>query len=76
VNETHTTIFPHFAYPVHYHWRSVQYAAKFYGITERGVRQWCTRGRFASLSIPIYQDRSRRWWIAIPKEEAYEKTAG
>jgi hypothetical protein len=64
-NCTHTTIFPHFAYPVHYHWRSVSFAAKFYGRTERRIRQWCTDGTLASIHIPTYQDSSKRWWILI-----------
>ena len=63
--ETHTTVFPHFATPVSFHWRSVAYAAKFYGKTERRIRQMCSRGEFADFKIPVYQDRSKRWWIAL-----------
>jgi hypothetical protein len=66
--QTHTTILPHFAYPMSYHWRSVSFAAKFYGRTERRIRQWIVQGRFASLNIPVYQDKSGRWWIAINEE--------
>lgn len=68
--ETHTTIFPHFAYPVHYHWRSVSFAAQFYGKTERRIRQWCATGFFAKRGVPVYQDKSNRWWIALDENSA------
>jgi hypothetical protein len=66
--ETHTTIFPHFAYPVSYHWRSVCYAAQFYKRTPRQIKNWCTNGTFAEANIPVYQDKSKRWWVCIPQE--------
>ena len=68
MNETHTTIFPHFAYPVSYHWRSTAFAARFYGRTQRRIRQWCTQGRFAALNVPVYQDKSGRWWVYIQED--------
>jgi hypothetical protein len=46
----------------------VKYAAKFYGRTERGIIKRCMNGTFAEAKIPIYKDKSRRWWILIPKE--------
>jgi hypothetical protein len=50
-------------------WRSVAYAARFYGIKEDSVLKWIKRGRFFSVGIPVYQDKSHRWWIAIPEEK-------
>jgi hypothetical protein len=71
VNEqTHTTIFPHFAYPVHFHWQSTSFAAKFYSRTERQIRKWCVNGLFAKRGIPVYQDARGRWWIALAEKEA------
>jgi hypothetical protein len=60
--ETHTTLLPHAATPVH--WRSTTFAAKLYGRTERQIRKWCASGRFAESGIPVYQDSRKRWWIA------------
>ena len=50
-------------------WRSVAYAAKFYGIHEKSLINWIKRGRFFSVGIPVYQDKSKRWWIAIPEDD-------
>jgi hypothetical protein len=54
-------------------WRSVPYAAKFYGIKKDTVLHWIWRGRFASVDIPVYQDKSNRWWIAIPQDKQDSK---
>lgn len=67
--ETHTTVFPHFAYPVHYHWRSVPFVAKLYKRTPRRIRQLCERGFFAKKGIPVYQDKSNRWWVALTEKQ-------
>lgn len=67
--ETHTTIFPHFATPVSYHWVSTSVAAKKMGRSERLMRYWCIRGRWASLNVPTYKDASGRWWIHISEED-------
>src|SRR5258708_2766389 len=69
MNETHTTILPHAAEAVHFHWRSTSFAAKFYGRTRERIVQWCKTGRFASVNIPVYQDASHRWWVAVPLDD-------
>lgn len=66
--ETHTTLLAHASFPVHYHWRSVPYAAKLYGKTKRRIRQMCADGTFAALDIPVYRDASNRLWIHIEEE--------
>jgi hypothetical protein len=48
-------------------WRSLAYAAKFFGRTEQRIRQWCATGRFAALGIPVFQDRQKRWWILLER---------
>lgn len=67
--ETHTTIFPHFATPVSYHWVSTAYAARIFGRHERNIRRWCSTGRFAASGCPTYKDASGRWWIHVRDEE-------
>ncbi len=66
--ETHTSVFPHFATPVSYHWVSVEHAAKIFGRADRVIRRWCATGRFAALGRPVYKDASGRWWIHISLE--------
>ena len=44
-------------------------AAKKMGRSERLMRYWCIRGRWASLNIPTYKDASGRWWIHISDED-------
>jgi hypothetical protein len=61
--DTHTTITPHAAAAVH--WRSTTFAAQFYGKTRRRIVQWCHDGIFTGRGIPVYQDASKRWWIAL-----------
>lgn len=61
--DTHTTLLPHESAP--FHWRSTTFAAKFYGKTRQRIIQWCNEGIFAGRGIPVYQDASKRWWIAI-----------
>lgn len=68
MKETHTTIFPHASQAVHFHWRSTEEAAKFYGRTRRQIRNWCQDGTFSALNIPVFQDASRRWWVCIPPD--------
>jgi len=63
--------------PDRYQWRSVPYAAKFFGKTERCIRQWCSApatssaanaGTFAAFGIRTYQDSSNRWWILLKED--------
>ena len=64
---THTTLLPHHAKPVH--WHSIGELARFYGRTERRIRQWCSEGRFAAMGIPVFRDARGRWWILVSMEE-------
>lgn len=70
--QTHTTITPNAAEAVHFHWRSVAYAAKYYGRVERVIQRWCKNGTLASAKIPVFRDVSGRWWICLPASEDKE----
>jgi hypothetical protein len=49
-------------------YRSVSYAARFFGRAERTIRYWAQFGVFATLNIPIFKDRKGRLWIRIPSD--------
>jgi len=65
--------------PERYQWRSVPYAARFFGKTERCIRQWCSSaagskarnaGIFAALGVRTYQDSLNRWWILLRDDDS------
>jgi len=68
MKKTHTTLLPHTPAPIH--WRSTTFAAKFYGITYRGIMQWIERGRFASVGVQVFKDASGRWWVLMEDSES------
>jgi hypothetical protein len=50
-------------------WRSINYAATFYGKSIQQITRWCKDGTLADAKVPVYQDKSKRWWIYIPEED-------
>jgi len=75
-DQTHTTIFPHFATPVSYHWVSTSHAARIFDRAERNMRRWCETGRFAAIGCPTYKDASGRWWIHLRNDENFSIADG
>lgn len=49
-----------------YEWRSLSYAADFFGRSVITIRHWCADGMFLTASIATYKDTRGRWWIALP----------
>jgi hypothetical protein len=46
-------------------WRSIEFAARFYGRSKRQIRNYCNFGLFARRGIHTYRDSRGRWWILI-----------
>ena len=68
--ETHTTLFPHCLYPLHFHWHSIRAAARYFGKSEQYIRRCCADGTFACAKIPVYRDIHGRWWVLLEIETA------
>jgi hypothetical protein len=52
-----------------WHWRSVEYAARYYGRSPITIQHWCQSGTFAEFNIPVYKDVRGRFWICVPADK-------